>query len=76
MEIRAKRKSRCAYPPIGSYSTNQPAKEFPEIQSVDISGIQLRPDGARQPEAEANVLGRLRAILECRASPGDIENRV
>lgn len=73
MEIIAKRTGRCTYPPIGQYIGTPPAaKSFKrhEIVKVDISGIQLRPDGARQPEAEARVLGNIVTILQGRGFQG------
>ena len=67
------------YPPTAKYIGTPPkAKSFEahEIPKIDVSGIQLRPDGARQPYAEARVLGNIVAILQGRAPvAGDWFNR-
>jgi len=47
-------------PPIGQYiGTPKPAKSFEqhEIQDNFPDGIRLRPEGSRQSQAEARILG-------------------
>ena len=71
MRIIAKKTGRCAYPPTAKYIGTPPtAKSFKqhEIPKVDVSQIQLRPDGARQPETEARILSNIVAVRQGRAS--------
>ena len=70
MKIIAKRTGRCAYPPTGKYIGTPPAaKSFEqhEIPKIDVSNVQLRPDGARQPETEARILSNIVAVKQGRA---------
>jgi hypothetical protein len=77
MRIFARKSGRCAYPPIGSYITNVPfKKKFGdlELRRIDPSELpQLRPDGSRQPQSEASVLGRIVVIRQGRAGFPDID---
>jgi hypothetical protein len=77
MKIIARKTGRCAYPPIGGYIGTPPtAKSFEQHEIKDnnfVPGMQLRPDGVRQPYAEAAILGNIRAIDQGRGSlNGDI----
>jgi hypothetical protein len=77
MKVSARKTGRCAYPPTGKYIGTPPmAKSFKQHEIKDdkfVPGMQLRPDGVRQPAAEANILGNIRAIDQGRASiNGDI----
>ena len=77
MRIIAHANGRCAYPPIGKYMGTPPtAKSFEQHEIKDNGfepGMQLRPDGVRQPQAEANILANIRAIKQGRGSiNGDI----
>lgn len=82
MRIHARRQKRCAYPAIGKY-TGPPTFEgrFEDLEIKDPEGfklpIQIRPDGVRQPAAEASILGRIRAKLQGRAGFPDanVEDR-
>ena len=82
MKIHARRQKRCAYPKIGKYN-GSPVFEgtFEDLEIKDPPGfklpIQLRPDGVRQPAAEATILGRIRAKLQGRAGFPDsnVEDR-
>lgn len=66
MKIIARRTGRCAYPPTGSYVGTPPAaKSFESHEIKDnnfVPGMQLRPDGVRQPTAEAAILSNIRAV--------------
>lgn len=82
MSIKARKQKRCAYPPTGRYGSNSPFEgKFEDIEIKDPDyfklPIQLRPDGVRQPQAEASVLGRIRAKAQGRAGFPDanVEDR-
>ena len=79
MKIFARKKNGCVYPPIGKYIDPPPAaKSFEqhEVHKVDLPGVQLRPDGVRQPAAEARILGTIVAIIQGRGPvDGDWLNR-
>jgi hypothetical protein len=65
MQIIAKKTKRCAYPPIGRYISTPPAAksfEAHQIQFNSVAGVQLRPDGVRQPAAEARILANINLI--------------
>lgn len=72
MKIIARKPGWCAYPPTGKYIGSPPAaKSFEEHEIKDdnfIPGIQLRPDGVRQPTAEAAILNNIRAVDQGRTS--------
>jgi len=79
MQILAKKTGRCAYPPIGRYAFTPPAaKSFEQhqIQVNPVAGMQLRPDGVRQPTAEARILGNI-GLIRSGLAPrdGDVLNR-
>lgn len=66
-----RRKRNCAYPPIGRYISNVPFKgDFEDVELADgeFEPGPLRPDGNRQPYAEASVLQNLRARAQGRAA--------
>lgn len=77
MRIYARRRKGCAYPPIGSYMSNDPFKgKLKAIEIKPCSGAdfpQLRPDGARQPAAEATILGKMIIIKQGRAGFPDVD---
>jgi hypothetical protein len=81
MKIIARRSNgACAYPPIGKYiGTPTTAKSFEAHEIKDqnfVVGTRLRPEGARQPEAEARILANIRAIDQGRVPiTMDIFNR-
>lgn len=80
MKIVARKIGRCAYPPIGRYVNTPPvAKSFEQHEIKDndfIPGTRLRPEGVRQSEPEARILGNIRAIDQGRAPvEGDVLNR-
>ena len=77
MQIKARRVKRCAWPPIGGYSTPPPPfKDFEAIRIKPFKPFRLRPEGVRQSQTEANILGRIAAIQQNRAmSGGDILSR-
>jgi len=81
MKIIARRSDgRCAYPKIGTYSsTPTVAKSFERHEIKDnnfVPGTRLRPEGARQPEAEARILANIRSIDQGRVPiTMDIFNR-
>jgi hypothetical protein len=77
MEIIARKIGRCAYPPIGQYIGTPPAAQSFERHEIKdhnfVPGMRLRPEGVRQPTAEANILANIRAIDQGRGSlNGDI----
>ena len=78
MQIRARRIKRCAYPPIGKYVSHAPFKgKFKDLELESIKVFpQLRPDGVRQPQAEATILGKMVAKAQGRAGfpDADIES--
>ena len=79
MQIIARRTGRCTYPPTGRYISTPPAAnnfKQHEIQLNPVIGLQLRPDGARQPAAEARILGNI-GLIRSGLAPlnGDIFNR-
>lgn len=77
MRIYARRKKGCAYPPIGRYTSNVPfKKKFEALEIKPCSGAdlpQLRPDGVRQPAAEATILGKMIIIKQGRAGFPDVD---
>tara|TARA_R100001244_G_scaffold25113_4_gene25559 strand:+ start:18464 stop:18718 length:255 start_codon:yes stop_codon:yes gene_type:complete len=82
VKIRARKQKRCAYPPTGRYIGNSPfLGTFEDLEIKDPENFklptQLRPDGARSPQAEANILGRIRAKAQGRAAFPDanVEDR-
>ena len=80
MKITARRTGRCAYPPIARYIGTPPmAKSFEQHEIKDnnfVPGMRLRPEGVRDSQAEARVLGNIRAIDQGRAPVNmDIFNR-
>lgn len=81
MKIIARRSGgRCAYPPTGRYvSSPTIAKSFEQHEIKDnnfVPGGRLRPEGARQPEAEARILANIRSIDQGRVPiTMDIFNR-
>lgn len=78
MQIRARRIKRCAYPPIGRYVVNEPFKgKFEDLELESIKEFpRLRPEGARQSQTEAVILGKLVAKKQGRAGfpDADIES--
>ena len=80
MKITASRSGRCAYPPTGRYIGTPPAaKSFEQHEIKDknfVPGMRLRPPGVRDSQAEARILGNIRAIDQGRAPVNmDIFNR-
>jgi len=77
MQIKAKKSGRCAYPPIGRYISTPPMAKNPHIIKPNVAiNIQLRPDGARQPTAEARVLANINLIAQGFGPiNGDVLNR-
>ncbi len=81
MKIIARRSDgKCAWPPIGQYADPPTiAKSFERHEIKDnnfIPGTRLRPEGVRQPEAEARILANIRAIDQGRVPiTMDILNR-
>ena len=78
MQIKARRLNRCNYPPIGKYSYPQGAKikNFESVEIPKSSVGRLRPDGAKQSQAEARILMNIVAIQQNRAPiNGDILSR-
>ena len=75
MFIRARRIKRCAYPPIGKYVAHESFKgKFEDLELESIKEFpQLRPDGVRQPQAEATILGKLVAKKQGRAGFPDAD---
>jgi len=78
MQIIARKIKRCAYPPIGVPIPPQPPLK--DFEAVRIKKAELperlRPEGARQSTAEANVLMKIIAIQQNRAmAGGDIISR-
>ena len=71
MKIIARRSGRWAYPPNGRYISTPPmAKSFEAHEIKDhnfVPGMRLRPEGVRQSQAEASILGNIRAIDQGRA---------
>jgi hypothetical protein len=71
--IQAFNYGKTPYPPIGRYMYSAPVlMKFKSIaiQQVDVSKIQLRPAGMHNSRAEADILGRIKAIAEGRAMAG------
>lgn len=66
--IYVKRSRRCTYPPVGvPIAPPGTTNTFEEIE-ITVEPIErLRPEGARQSESEANVMGRIRAVQQKRA---------
>ena len=61
--LKVKKSKRCAFPPIGRHiSPPGPCDKLDLIIPSNFISPQLRPDGARQPTAEANVLSRMKAV--------------
>lgn len=60
---------RCFLPPIARHI--KPPGAIGKFKDIEIPKItflpQLRPDGVRQPEAEANILSRMVAVAQGRA---------
>lgn len=55
------------YPPVGISSEPPLLKiNFQKVQipQVSVTGIQLRPNGVRQPREEANLLGQIRWVRQ------------
>ena len=80
MKTIARRTGRCAYPPTARYIGTPPmAKSFERHEIKDnkfVPGMRLRPEGVRDSQAEARVLGNIRAIDQGRAPVNmDIFNR-
>jgi hypothetical protein len=81
MSIQVYSYGKTPYPPTGRYMYTPPILlKFDHIKiiQVDVSKIQLRPPGMHSPRAEADILGRLKAIAEGRAMSGkgiNIANR-
>lgn len=76
--IKVARKNRCPYPPIGkSISPPGNNKAFEDVAIQDnFINMRLRPVGSRQSESEANVLSKIKAIVDGRAmGSGDILGR-
>jgi len=76
--IKIKKKKRCPYPPTGAYI--KPIGADFTFESVRIKNnfkpSRLRPKGARQSTAEANILSKIKAIQNGFASTnGDIIGR-
>lgn len=74
----ARRWKRCAYPPNGKYISNaqfQGNFEDIEISDNEFKFQQLRPDGNRQPAAEADILSNIRARAQGRAAFPDADVR-
>lgn len=80
MQIVAKRSGRYVYPPTCKFIGTPPmAKSFEQYQIKDknfVPGMRLRPQGVRQSQVEARILGNIRAIDQGRAPlDGDVLNR-
>lgn len=73
-----RRRRNCAYPPIGRYSSNEAFKgdfEDVELSDGEFKPVPLRPEGNRQPAAEADILANLRAKAQGRAAFPDADVR-
>jgi len=68
MLIYVKRSKRCIFPPTGKpIAPPGTTQEFEDI-GIKVEPVErLRPEGVRQPEAERNVMSRIRAVQQLRA---------
>lgn len=75
--IIAKRQNRTPYPPTGSYiKPPKYSKSFKSIQIRPFTPFRLKEKGVMQPQAEANILMKMAAIVQNRAmSGGDLLSR-
>jgi len=81
MQISARRyRNRFAYPLTCRAVGRAPfIGKFEDVEIKDPAGfelpIQLRPDGVRQPQVEASILGNIRVIVQGRAGFPDADIR-